>query len=113
MHAASIGQFKRRLSVGGKGGVIAGYAAANAANHRTLYLSVNRNAVAHRSLGLVDRREAYPRYTDGAPPAVEPLGIHQAASRRDRNDAADGASHNAAGGRRYATRDRVRFPTQP
>ena len=72
---------------GGKGGVIAGYAAANAANHRTPHLSVNRNAVAHRSLGLADRREAYPRYTDRAPPAVEPSGIHQAASGRDRNDA--------------------------
>jgi hypothetical protein len=48
----------------GKGEVIAGYATAKAvnhrANHRTLCLSVNRNAVAHRSLGLADRREAYP-----------------------------------------------------
>jgi hypothetical protein len=90
---------------GGKCGVIAGYAAVNAANQRTLFLSANRNAVAHRSLGLADRREAYPRYTDGAPPAVEPLGIHQAASRRDRNDAADGASYDSAGSRQTSLRD--------
>ena len=45
-------------SRGGKGGVIAGYAAVNAAKHRTLHHSVNRHAVAHRSVRLADRREA-------------------------------------------------------